>query len=480
MAILLVLVSLCLGRQGNDPLALLGDPDPDRRVRGVRMIARENSLRAAKVLLALHEDPHPRVRRKALEALAEVSDPVARSWVIDSGLSHRKAPGREMAARAVGWMEARGAVPHLRPLLRDEDAGVRAAAVEALGRLGAPEAADEVARRLDRDRTWRVRAEAASALARISPEEASPHLRKALRDRDPRVRVATLEAIERVSRDEARAEAIDRLRDDHWSVRCTATQILTRVGGKEAVGPLIEALEAAEGRTTRDAMQALGRITGRRLGADPVAWRTWWEAHGPSWTGPTGPAGREPGRSSLERVTYYGIPIWSERVVFVIDLSESMGEPAGADGSITRADQARRELGDALAGLPDTSRFNVIRFRSKPEVLSPRPLSPARPNRAASLRWIDAPGGGTNIHDALEMAIAAGGGDTVFLLTDGAPSCGTYRNKTEILESVGRMNRFRKVRIHAIGIGSQAVSERWRGLLDRLAASTDGEFVIRE
>jgi hypothetical protein len=72
-----------------------------------------------------------------------------------------------------------------------------------------------------------------------------------------------------------------------------------------------------------------------------------------------------------------------------------------------------------------------------------------------------------------------GGGDTIFLLTDGAPSCGTYRNKTEILSEIGELNRFRKIRIHTIGIGSQAVSERWDGLLERLAEMTDGECVTR-
>jgi Mg-chelatase subunit ChlD len=185
------------------------------------------------------------------------------------------------------------------------------------------------------------------------------------------------------------------------------------------------------------------------------------------------------GRSSRERVTYYDIPIWSDRVVFVIDLSESMQEPSAAGAGKTRAEQAQTELGEALDGMPDSSRYNVVRFHSRPEILSPRPLPPTRANRAASLGWIDAPGGATNLHGALEMAIRCGGGDTIFLLTDGAPSCGTFKNKTEILESVDRMTRFRKVRIHAIGIGSRAVSNRWRGLLEGLAAATDGECVIR-
>lgn len=480
MGILLFVAILSVDGDQVDPEALLGDPDPDRRVRGVRRIAREDDLRAAKTLLRLHADPDARVRLKALEALSGITDREAREWLLERGLGHPEPTAREMAARALGRMGERNAVPGLRRLLEDRSESVRVAAVASIGRLRAVEAADEVSRRLRRGRGWRVRAESCWSLARISGVEALPQLLAALGDRAPGVRGIALEAIEGISPGEGRSRAIDHLDDADWSVRCTACRILGRVGGKGAVAPLIDALDEAEGRTKRDVMGTLTKITGRALGADVAAWRVWWEANGPSWTGPTSIPERDEGRSSRERATYYDIPIWSDRVVFVIDLSESMQEPASAGAGETRAERAREELGGALAGMPEKSRFNVVRFRSKAEVLSPRPLRPVRGNRAAALRWIDDPGGATNLHGALELAIRSGGGDTVFLLTDGAPSSGTFKNKTEILDSVRRMTRFRKVRIHAIGIGSRAVSNRWRGLLEGLAAATDGECVIRD
>ena len=465
------------GDDGPNGRALIQDPDPDKRVRGVRILAAENSYRAARALMHLHEDPHPRVRLKAMEALARITAPAARTWVIEVGLSHKKPAGRLLAARAVGLMKEHAAAPALVNLLGDRSSAVRAAAVVSLGRIGAMGAANEVSRLLRRDGAWEVRAEAAGAMALIRGPSAAADLEVALRDRDPRVRLAILEALEAAAPGAARQQAIAALSDPDWTVRCTASEILTRIGGKEAIGPLIGGLEKAEGRTIRDFSNALDKITGRRLGADSVAWRTWWDANGASWTGPARGGSRGGSPSSQERVTYYDIPIWSERVVFVIDLSQSMQEPSGAGGS--RADEARSQLGRALAGLPRSSRVNVIRFRSGAEALSPRPLRPTRGNQAASLQWIRDPRGGTNLHDALEMALRSGGGDTVFLLTDGAPSCGTFVNKTEILESLRRMNRFRKVRIHTIGIGSRLVSDRWGGLLEGLARATDGQCVIR-
>ena len=93
-----LVLAICLGLAVEEaPRALLRDPDPDRRVRGVRLIAAENSVGAAKELLRLHGDPHRRVRGKGLEALAEISDPGARTWLIEVGLSERKPSARRMA-----------------------------------------------------------------------------------------------------------------------------------------------------------------------------------------------------------------------------------------------------------------------------------------------------------------------------------------------------------------------------------------------
>lgn len=479
MHLLMTVAILCLQAKGPDPEALLRDPDPDRRVQGARLLARQNSVGAAGRLLLLHGESHPRVRRIGLKALGEITDPEARVWLIEEGLSHRSGSARRMAALALGRMEERGAAEPLRRLLRDRSASVRTAALESLGRLGAGEVANEVSRLLRRDESWEVRAEAAGTIGRLLGSEALPDLQAALGDRDARVRLAALEGAERISPDAACHWAVRGLGDPEWIIRCTAAEVLARSGGKEAVGPLIESLEDAEGRSIRDILNALGRLTGRRLGRDPGAWKVWWEANGPSWEGPRGGGEQDRGRSSVERVTYYDIPIWSERVVFVIDLSQSMREPAAGGGGGSRADRAREELGRALESLPGSSRFNLIRFRSEAQILAPRPLRPCRANQAASLRWIDSPGGGTNLYDALEVAIRAGGGDTVFLLTDGAPSAGAFQNKTEILESIREMNRFRKVRIHAIGIGNRAVSRRWQGLLEGLAEATDGEFVTK-
>ncbi|MCZ6688349.1 MAG: HEAT repeat domain-containing protein [Planctomycetota bacterium] len=469
-------VAVCVGLQGGAQDSLLLEEDPDLRVRGIRLLAKEGTVRAARKLMALHDDPHPRVRRMLARGLGRIRNLEVRAWLVERGLGHPRATARRLAARAFGEAEDLTAADGLIDRVRDRDASVRESAVWALGRIRAQEASDEVARALRGDRSWKVRAAAADALARMLRHHAAPKIQAALMDDDPRVRLAALEALEQIAPGDARREAIGALEDPEWIVRCTGTEVLARLGTKEAVGPLIERLILASGREVRDLWKALQAITGRDLGADPEAWKIWWEANGPSWEPRQGTP--RPGReeSTRERVTYYQIPIWSDRVVFVMDLSESMNQKIGG---VARVDRAREELGRALAALPRSCRYNLIRFRSEPEALSPQLLRPSAANRIATLRWLGAPGGGTNIYDALDLAIRAGQGDTIFLLTDGAPSRGTYKNKGEILESIREINRFRKVRIHTIGISSHAVSTRWKGLLEGLASGTGGECVTR-
>jgi HEAT repeat protein len=81
------------------------------------------------------------------------------------------------------------AVPALRDLAADDDAGLRAAAVELLGVVGSPVDAELLVERL-RDSSAEVRARAARALGRLAAAEAAEAVRGALADRIPFVRAA--------------------------------------------------------------------------------------------------------------------------------------------------------------------------------------------------------------------------------------------------------------------------------------------------
>lgn len=260
--------------------------------------------------------------------------------------------------------------------------------------------------------------------------------------------------------------------------------------------------------------------------------------------------------------TFFDIRASGDRIVYAIDMSDSMltplsqkfveskrgtgsrrrekskdYDPFNDDYDIpwhkvkNRFDLAREQLKVSLYGLKEGKSFTIIGFGDKAELLGATPgLVPAnKKNIQRAVRELDriVPGptatnrphgtlrGKTNLHGALLSAFRAKGrglvkayegadpktfmegAETIFVLSDGNPTwddfdmvdvdymednagdpesgvasnraenmhySGPYRDWNRLLEDVQRMNLFRNVEIHCIGIGEVQFSQ-----LDRLA-----------
>jgi hypothetical protein len=177
-----------LGVLARDPTALrtavagLGSEDPGvRRVSAavVETVARAEDTSA---LTVAARDPDDAVRASALRALGRVAPNVARGLAESASAD----PAPVVRALAFGTLDDRAA---LKRMLRDEDARVRAAALDVVShgsrdlRVLAKELAD--------DSVASLRRTAVSILAQDDPAVA----RDSLEDPDPRVRAAALEAL---------------------------------------------------------------------------------------------------------------------------------------------------------------------------------------------------------------------------------------------------------------------------------------------
>src|SRR5581483_2585709 len=90
---------------------------------------------------------------------------------------------------------------------------------------------------------------------------------------------------------------------------------------------------------------------------NPQAWGEWWKDHRESFVMPA-VAARTPAGSvaSADTPSYYGMPIYAQKIVFVMDTSGSM---AGF-----RLNAAKRELVDTIDNLREVDEFAVIVFNS--------------------------------------------------------------------------------------------------------------------
>ncbi len=254
-----------------------------------------------------------------------------------------------------------------------------------------------------------------------------------------------------------------------WRCRVSALDALGKIKGRkpEIIAQVQECLSDSDTRIVRGANDAFTKLTGARA------------------------AGGGKGGSGGVRATFYNLDIDAKSVIFVVDSSNSMkGNPDGSknkgggkkkkkgDGGMNKFAVMKRELKNAIKGLPDGALVNIVDFNALIYVMSPRmlELSPAtRPKIDAyidNMRMFFA----TNICEALSTAMMIALGvlsgdiatgresaavDAIFFLTDGKPVVPKrfkpdhgVSKTNEILSRMKFWNRDLRISVNVIGIGA--------------------------
>ncbi|MBN2189077.1 MAG: VWA domain-containing protein [Chitinispirillaceae bacterium] len=152
-------------------------------------------------------------------------------------------------------------------------------------------------------------------------------------------------------------------------------------------------------------------------------------------------------------------------ITFVLDVSGSM---AGK-----KLEQAKRALRFCVANLNAGDRFDIVRFSTEAEALFGKPAAADDASRKKAEKFIDnlKAIGGTNIEEALRLALAARQKDgrpyTVLFLTDGKPTIGKTGD-AELLSVIKNANSA-KTRIFTFGIGDEINTH----LLDKITEATN-------
>jgi hypothetical protein len=352
-----------------------------------------------------------------------------------------------------------------------------------------------------------VRAACADALGASGSAEPSVirSVRGALRDRDPLVREAALRALARLAAKEAETlrDLAAALEDGRWTVRLAAARRLAEMAVPAAVDLLVARLPREDGHVARVVGGLLGGLTGQRFGSDAGSWTRWWTENRTAYHSGAAvlvPGGADPAAApppSGERASYYGIPVESRRVLFVLDVSGSMTRPGATDPALTLVDEAKREWARCLRSFGAESAFGVFAFSDTVRKWRPGIVKATAEAKEDARKWVDAlpASSWTNTWAALEEALRASAADprnsmgddyglfadTIFLMTDGAPTDGTGKPADakglpewrRVLEAVRGWNREKRVAIHCIGIGNEINAS----FLSALAAENGGTFV---
>ena len=425
----------------------------------------------------------PPARRRAVRLLSAVRATAVVDRLI-AGLSAGEPSTRALAADALGGIPFPGVAEALSErLTREHDDDTVLALIRALAGHGAG-AADRIvtaAGRIERD-PERLSA-VLKALARIGlgHKEVRRFFESCAASKSFETRILAIDAAACTSDPEAAPFLLDLLDDGTWQVRLAAVQALGRARAKVSVPVLIDGLESEKKGRIRSAIaDTLFRITGENFYAIVNLWRKWWKEHGEGFEVPDEvptlpPASRGTG--------FYGVPVESDRIIFVLDQSGSMDSSmAGLLGGDKKPDDAKTDFERAVEetlsvvkSLDAEARVNVILFETTIHPWQKRLVKMTKSAKAALERYLRAkhPTGTTNLYDALEMALQTKDVDTIYLLSDGSPSCGKYVEAEDILAEVEKLNRTRRIAIHCIALGFDT------GLLQALADRNGGSYVRR-
>jgi len=294
------------------------------------------------------------------------------------------------------------------------------------------------------------------------------------RSERPDLRRAAVGALGRLERRDSIPVLREALAHADWSTRYAAARALSRFKDKQVVGWLIERFAQEQGRVRTHLADLLLSLTAQLHGESTAAWQGWWRDHEASFEFPSQErvqlARNELDARALREVTgtsFFGVPIDSLRVCFVLDLSGSMqeraqGRYAGPKGP-TRIAIAKQELTRALRALPSQTLFNVVAFSSGVNAWQSGVLASERSTVDAACAWVEkAPiGGGTNLYGGLERAFADAEVDQIIVLSDGEPSEGAVVDPEQIRARVKLWNENRGIVISAVAVGGSLKILQW-------------------
>jgi hypothetical protein len=410
------------------------------------------------------------------------------------------------------WLEASQKSVEVEKKIMSVEA-VKAEIVAALAKFKSDGALKELINKFKNESSWGRRAGVAEALGKIATPECVTALVDRLKaDSEPGVKVAILDALRSAGAKtpEVIAGICDQLKNEYWQVKSTAAQTLRALGSKDAIEPLIDALKGVEGRLKEDFNDALVALAGVNKHGDYGAWKAWWDGNKEQVKGgsykpaPGEAAGGQDGKS--QGTTFYGVPVKSKNVVFVLDRSGSMAEPsewelppdvasggAGDNSDLKpegkrKIDIARWQLRRCVKQLPNGTEFNIIYFSHDWQVMSEKMVTMGDGTRKTALAFVEKlePQGGTNVFDPMEKAFSFSGGadkvlkgsvDTIFLMTDGLPNAGQVPAWQDIVKKIKEMNKTKKITIHTIGTFSTGANpEEGAKFLEQLATENNGTF----
>jgi len=447
----------------------------------IRGLERCQNVKTARLLVSLIDGRESdRVREVIALVLSRTRDPKVLAYLRGEGYARAGRQGRATLCRILGELGDRDAQALLRQAIEDS--------------------------------YWHVRANGARGLAQIGDQAAIPVLAEmAGQEAVAKVRIACMDALGLFGA--AAKETVPHFQRNllhaKWQVKVATCAAFRAISSRAALDLLIDRIDREGGRVHDEIEATLWALTGLERDWNADQWRKWW-AKMKEFTDLDKRMKEElkrerrknqkkdDARRYAKRPTYHGIKVYSRTIGYVLDTSLSMSH--GFEVSAKRQEQLGRtyraktrigvckeELAQSIGELDPRTRIHLIFFNDRVRTWQNTPVAAGSmgDQAIAAVRSVQ-PSGQTNYFDALRSTLGmegASGGwsprfadtpDTLFFLTDGTPTDGEITKSDELLAWFLERNRFARLRVHVIAMGTTDVDVEF---LRRFAEGAGGTFV---
>lgn len=442
-----------------------------------------NNVEGVELLIKTLGGSQPHMRDIAFEFLEKFTNPYAIQAVENACANHKDDNVRAWCADLLGAYFGKARLDPLLRVMAESSADSKASAARAIGRLKIHEGATRVAP-LRTHADPLVRANAMIAAAACDPKSNAKALVNYLNDKDAGVRTAVLEAIATYAPELVLSASKSKITDPDWRPRLQAARNLANITDKESVAALVVAAGDNRRVVATAAENGLLKLTGRNFHGGK-SWKAWWDAEGAAWQAPAAtsrPASEKVPPAEGGTGVFFGLPIDSDHVAFLIDCGATMANAAPGGGG-SKMDQVLAELEKTLKTLPSGTKFNVFAYASKTTAWQGKAQLLNEKTLRASLDFLKTQplAGRKNIWEALLGALGDSDIDTVYLMSDGEPEDGLYVHFNRVVDHLQRRNLLRKLVVHTVHVSDPAwnagTTEWYRSQLREIARGTGGQYV---
>jgi len=452
---------------------------PEARAWAVRQAALRQDAHGDALVLRGLQDPHAQVGDEALLAVAATTGGRALAG-LEPLVRASDARVRARVAEALGRSDHPVRQAWLGLLVRDRDPEVVRCALSALlRRVEAGRGPNGTTAGESGDRSaWASWACTAAEgrdpvlaalgqriLHRLDPLQAQDIARRALAARDPQLRAASCSALQSATQVVALELARPLLEDPDAAVRMAAIATLGSLRHRSALTAMAERLE-------REALPRLRhrlRVElARTLGVDAEFDTAAWLSRAREWRGDLSTSGGQTDVRPHTQAHFSGLPLVSDRIAFLVDLSGSMW--SAKVGMHTRKELVDRALAAALESLPRGATVQLVPYTGTPIPWESKAVRADAAKLRQALDWFakrhdNGPG---DFLEAFEHVLADPEIDSVCVLTDGVPTGGERHDLGLIFDRLLDRNAPRQLAVDALLVDCpKGLTARWEAFCAR-------------